>query len=221
MMPSDYVIVTTREAHLNLEEGALRLRASKVKRLVDVTGAALGLIFLLPLFVLVATLICLESRGGPIFRQKRTGYGGVPFVIYKFRTMSVAEDGDVVIQAKRGDGRITPFGSFLRRSSIDELPQLMNVLKGEMSLVGPRPHAVAHDEFYGKEIAGYTGRFAAKPGLTGLAQVSGFRGGTEDIALMVARVSRDLEYIRHWSIWLDFRILIRTLWMGPFDPSAY
>jgi putative colanic acid biosynthesis UDP-glucose lipid carrier transferase len=116
---------------------------------------------------------------------------------------------------------VTPFGRFLRRSSIDELPQLFNVLKGEMSLVGPRPHALAHDEFYGQAIDGYYARFEAKPGLTGLAQVSGFRGGTEDIALMAARVERDVEYIRTWSFWLDIRILVRTLWMGPFDPSAY
>lgn len=220
-MPSDYAIVSTREAHLGLEAGAQRLRASKLKRLIDVFGSAVGLVFLLPLFVLVATLICLESRGSPIFRQRRTGYKGVPFIIYKFRTMSVAEDGDQVVQAVRGDARVTQLGSFLRRSSIDELPQLMNVLKGEMSLVGPRPHAIAHDEYYGQAITGYSSRFDAKPGLTGLAQVSGFRGGTADIALMAARVARDVEYIRHWSLWLDIRILVRTLWMGPFDPSAY
>lgn len=220
-MPSDSVMVAVPDAYPELDEGAQRLRGSKLKRLIDIVGSLFGLIFLLPLFVLVATLICLESRGGPIFRQRRTGYGGAPFVIYKFRTMSVMEDGEAVVQAVRGDSRVTAFGSFLRRSSIDELPQLFNVLKGEMSLVGPRPHAVAHDELYGKAIVGYNARFRAKPGLTGLAQVSGYRGGTEDIALMVARVSRDVEYIRHWSVWLDLKILVRTLWMGPFDPSAY
>lgn len=220
-MPSDYALVSMREAHPGLEAGAQRLRASKTKRLIDVFGSLTGLIFLLPLFVLVATLICLESRGSPIFRQRRTGYNGVPFVIYKFRTMSVAEDGAVVVQAVRGDSRVTQLGSFLRRSSIDELPQLLNVLKGEMSLVGPRPHAIAHDEYYGEAITGYTSRFGAKPGLTGLAQVSGLRGATEDMSLMAARVARDVEYIRHWSVWLDLRILVRTLWMGPFDPSAY
>lgn len=214
-------MVAVPDAYPELDEGAQRLRGSKLKRLIDIVGSLFGLIFLLPLFVLVATLICLESRGGPIFRQRRTGYGGAPFVIYKFRTMSVMEDGEAVVQAVRGDSRVTAFGSFLRRSSIDELPQLFNVLKGEMSLVGPRPHAVAHDELYGKAIVGYNARFRAKPGLTGLAQVSGYRGGTEDIALMVARVSRDVEYIRHWSVWLDLKILVRTLWMGPFDPSAY
>lgn len=220
-MPSDYVIVAMSEPHSSLEEGARRLRLSKTKRLIDVLGSAAGLIFLLPLFVLVATLICLESRGGPIFRQRRTGYNGVPFVIYKFRTMSVQEDGDTIVQAVRGDERVTQLGSFLRRSSIDELPQLMNVLKGEMSLVGPRPHALAHDELYGAAIEHYNQRFMAKPGLTGLAQVSGLRGATADIGLMAARVTRDSEYIRHWSLWLDIRILVRTLWMGPFDPSAY
>lgn len=220
-MPSDYAVVSTRDAPLGLEAGAQRLRASKIKRLIDVVGAGLGLVFLLPLFILIATLICLESRGSPIFRQRRTGYKGKTFIIYKFRTMSVAEDGDRVVQAVRGDSRVTQLGSFLRRSSIDELPQLLNVFKGEMSLVGPRPHAVAHDEYYGRAITGYAGRFDAKPGITGLAQVSGFRGGTEDIALMAARVSRDVDYIRYWSLWLDLQILLRTLWVGPFDPSAY
>lgn len=220
-MPSDYAIVSMSKARLDLEEGASRLRASKAKRLIDIAGSALGLVFLLPLFILVATLICLESRGNPIFRQRRTGCDGVPFTIYKFRTMSVAEDGASVVQAVRGDDRVTSLGSFLRRSSIDELPQLVNVLKGEMSLVGPRPHAVAHDEFYAREIADYAARFEARPGLTGLAQVSGLRGGTAEVALMAARVSRDIEYIRCWSLWLDVRILIRTLWVGPFDPSAY
>lgn len=220
-MPSDYAIVSMREAHHGLEAGAQRLRASRAKRLIDIVGSIAGLVFLLPLFVLVASLICLESRGSPIFRQRRTGYKGEPFIIYKFRTMSVAEDGDDVVQAVRGDTRVTQLGSFLRRSSIDELPQLLNVLKGEMSLVGPRPHAVAHDEYYGQMIVGYSERFGAKPGLTGLAQVSGLRGGTEDISLMAARVERDVEYIGHWSLWLDLRILVRTLWMGPFDRSAY
>jgi putative colanic acid biosysnthesis UDP-glucose lipid carrier transferase len=220
-MPSEYAVLSALEAHPGLEAAARRLRGSKIKRLLDIFGALFGLIFLAPMLVLVTALICMESRGGPIFRQRRTGCDGKTFVIYKFRTMIVAEDGDQVVQAKRGDSRVTPLGSFLRRSSIDELPQLVNVLKGDMSLVGPRPHAIAHDRFYGAQISGYNLRFEAKPGLTGLAQVSGFRGGTEDVALMAARVERDVEYIRTWSIWLDLKILLRTLWMGPFDPSAY
>ncbi|MFN3514795.1 MAG: sugar transferase [Phenylobacterium sp.] len=220
-MPSEYAVLSALEAHPDLEAAARRLRGSRIKRLIDIFGALFGLIFLAPMLALVTVLICLESRGGPIFRQRRTGCDGKTFVIYKFRTMTVAEDGEEVVQARRGDSRITPLGSFLRRSSIDELPQLVNVLRGDMSLVGPRPHAIAHDRFYGGQIPAYTLRFEAKPGLTGLAQVSGFRGGTEDVALMAARVDRDLEYIRTWSIWLDLRILLRTLWMGPFDPSAY
>lgn len=207
--------------HSGQQTGAERLRTSKVKRLIDIFGSLVGLVFLLPLFLLVATLICIESRGNPIFRQRRTGYKGVAFVIYKFRTMSVVEDGEEVVQAVRGDVRVTQLGSFLRRSSIDELPQLLNVLKGEMSLVGPRPHAIAHDDYYSQAIAGYSSRFNARPGITGLAQVSGLRGGTEDIALMAARVTRDVEYIERWSLLLDFQILLRTLWVGPFDPSAY
>ncbi len=221
MMPSDYAITHMRTPPASLEAGARRLRDSKTKRLIDVCGAAFGLLFLMPLLILVAAMICIESRGSPIFRQRRTGCDGAPFVIYKFRTMYVAEDGDMIVQAVRGDNRVTPLGRFLRRSSIDELPQLANVLKGEMSLVGPRPHAIAHDEYYAQEIEDYAARFEARPGLTGLAQVSGLRGGTEDVAQMAARVARDIEYIRYWSLWLDVRILARTLWVGPFDASAY
>lgn len=220
-MPSDCAIITMHDTQTSLGAGARRLRNSKVKRLIDVFGSIFGLLFLLPLLVLVAAMICIESRGSPIFRQRRTGYAGVPFVIYKFRTMRVAEDGDAVVQAVRGDSRVTQLGKFLRRSSIDELPQLLNVLRGEMSLVGPRPHAVAHDEYYSLAIADYSSRFEARPGLTGLAQVSGFRGGTENIALMAARIQWDVTYIRDWSIWLDFKILLRTLWVGPFDEAAY
>jgi putative colanic acid biosysnthesis UDP-glucose lipid carrier transferase len=194
---------------------------SRFKRLIDVAGASFGLVFLAPFLLLVALLIRLESPGPALFRQRRKGRGGVPFAIYKFRTMRCLEDGPEIRQAERGDHRTTWLGAFLRRSSIDELPQLLNVLKGDMSLVGPRPHALAHDEFYGAAIENYDARFLARPGISGLAQVSGLRGPTPNIEWMAARVALDLKYIRNWSVGLDLRILLQTFVVGPFDPAAF
>jgi lipopolysaccharide/colanic/teichoic acid biosynthesis glycosyltransferase len=204
-----------------LDESAVRIASSNLKRILDIIGALAGLLVLSPLLLLVALLIVMESPGSPIFRQRRSGYRGAPFVIYKFRTMRVAEDGPTVVQASREDHRITRIGALLRRTSVDELPQLLNVLKGEMSLVGPRPHALAHDNYYGELIAEYHGRFKTKPGLTGLAQVSGLRGATPDIASMAARVEKDLDYIREWSFLLDVRILFQTGLIFAFHPAAY
>jgi putative colanic acid biosynthesis UDP-glucose lipid carrier transferase len=200
---------------------ASRPASSRLKRLIDVVGAGFGLVFLAPFLLLVALIIQLEGHGPVLFRQRRKGRGGVPFVIYKFRTMRCLEDGPEIRQAQRDDGRTTWFGAFLRRSSIDELPQLLNVLKGEMSLVGPRPHALAHDEFYGAAVENYDARFVVRPGISGLAQVSGLRGATPSLEWMAARVALDLEYIRRWSIGLDIRILWRTVLIGPFDPGAF
>jgi putative colanic acid biosysnthesis UDP-glucose lipid carrier transferase len=197
------------------------LRNSKAKRLIDVLGAGLGFLVLLPFLVLIALFILAESRGPVFFRQRRSGRDGSVFVIYKFRTMNVMEDGDDVTQATRGDNRVTWVGKFLRRSSIDELPQLINVLKGEMSLVGPRPHAVAHDQYYTQMVPDYHLRFHTKPGITGLAQVAGFRGEIRDIPHMQARVARDLEYIENWSLAMDMRILFLTVTSAPFHRSAY
>ena len=204
-----------------LQAGADRLAHAPLKRALDLFGAGVGLMLLLPFLAIVAILIAVESRGSPLFVQRRTGYRGAPFPIYKFRTMRVQEDGAAVIQAARDDDRITFFGRLLRRTSIDELPQLLNVLKGDMSLVGPRPHALAHDEFYGARVLGYPSRFLAKPGITGLAQVSGFRGNTARIELMASRVEKDLDYIREWSLMLDIRILFKTIRLVAFDPEAY
>jgi putative colanic acid biosynthesis UDP-glucose lipid carrier transferase len=201
--------------------GAERLEYSVLKRLLDLVGACFGILFLAPLFALVAVAIVIECPGPALFRQRRTGYKGAPFVIYKFRSMRVQEDGARVVQAQKDDDRITKVGKLLRRTSVDELPQLFNVLKGEMSLVGPRPHALAHDDYYGECVDGYELRFKAKPGLTGLAQVSGFRGETADIASMAARIDKDLEYIRVWSLLLDIKILIRTIFIFAFHPAAY
>jgi putative colanic acid biosynthesis UDP-glucose lipid carrier transferase len=198
-----------------------RLRESRVKRLTDILGAGFGLLILLPFLALIALLITLESNGPVFFRQRRSGRDGTVFTIYKFRTMNVMEDGPDVRQATRGDRRVTRTGKFLRCSSIDELPQLINVLKGEMSLVGPRPHAVAHDQYYDQVVPAYHRRFRARPGITGLAQVTGFRGEIRDIRHMEGRVARDLEYIENWSLTMDARILLLTVACAPFHRAAY
>jgi putative colanic acid biosynthesis UDP-glucose lipid carrier transferase len=194
---------------------------SRLKRLIDIVGAGAGLVILLPLLALIALAIALDSKGPIMFRQRRSGLHGRIFMIYKFRTMTVLEDGADVTQATRGDNRVTELGKFLRRASLDELPQLVNVLKGEMSLVGPRPHAVAHDQYYAQMMPNYHLRFHAKPGITGRAQVAGFRGEVHDISHMQGRLHRDLEYIENWSLAMDVHILILTVTTAPFHHSAY
>jgi len=201
--------------------GPASLRNSRLKRAVDLAGAGFGLVILFPFLALVAILIVLESRGPVFFRQRRSGRDGRIFLIYKFRTMTVLEDGPEIIQARRGDTRVTRLGRLLRRSSIDELPQLLNVMKGEMSLVGPRPHAVAHDQYYATVVPNYQLRFHTRPGITGLAQVAGYRGEVRDLLHMQARVEHDLEYIGNWSMAMDARILLLTVTSAPFHDSAY
>jgi undecaprenyl-phosphate galactose phosphotransferase/putative colanic acid biosynthesis UDP-glucose lipid carrier transferase len=178
-----------------------------IKRSCDLVVTAISLIALAPLLVLVSIAIAAESRGPIIFRQNRKGFNGKQFAIYKFRTLKVAEDGDAVKQVTRQDERLTRIGQILRATSIDELPQLVNVLKGDMSLVGPRPHAVVHDNKYADLVANYALRHHVKPGMTGWAQVNGFRGETAAVELMQRRVSHDLWYVNNWSFWLDLRIL--------------
>jgi putative colanic acid biosynthesis UDP-glucose lipid carrier transferase len=220
-MVADSVSIEAGGEETNLYRPALKAHGAWTKRGLDILGSGLGLLFLSPFLILVAILIRLESRGPALFCQRRTGYRGKEFKIYKFRSMRVAEDGDVITQATPGDARVTRLGAFLRQSSIDELPQLINVFKGDMSLVGPRPHALAHDRYYGEAIAGYHNRFLVRPGITGLAQVMGHRGATPDVAAMARRIDKDLEYIRRWSFRLDVEILCRTLMLGPFDSAAY
>lgn len=220
-MAVDRAELLTEQVDLGLAEVAGRVQRSWAKRAFDLWGAGAGLLFLAPILIFVAVLIRLESRGPALFQQRRTGYAGVPFRIYKFRTMQVREDGDTIRQAERNDPRTTAIGAFLRRSSIDELPQLINVVKGEMSLIGPRPHAVAHDDFYAAVIPTYRQRFLVKPGITGLAQVLGHRGATPEVSTMAARIDKDLQYIGSWSMRLDLTILTKTLLSLPFDPSAY
>jgi putative colanic acid biosynthesis UDP-glucose lipid carrier transferase len=184
-----------------------------IKRATDVSIASVALALLSPLLLLIALLVKLTSPGPVIFRQRRYGLDGEQITVYKFRSMTVTEDGDQVQQARRGDGRLTPIGGFLRRMSLDELPQLVNVLQGRMSLVGPRPHAVAHNEQYRKLIKGYMIRHKVRPGITGLAQVNGCRGETERLEEMQARVAHDIDYLRRWSVMLDLKILWNTALM--------
>jgi undecaprenyl-phosphate galactose phosphotransferase/putative colanic acid biosynthesis UDP-glucose lipid carrier transferase len=191
-------------------QAGLRPRARGLKRVVDAMAAGVALLVLLPLFLSIALLIRLDSRGPVLFRQTRIGLNGRKFVILKFRTMNVLEDGPDIRQATKNDDRVTRIGRWLRATSIDELPQLLNVVAGEMSLVGPRPHAVAHDIQYRSLIAGYSQRHDVKPGITGWAQVCGFRGETPSVELMEKRVEHDLWYVEHWSFWLDFKIVLQT-----------
>ncbi|AYV45600.1 exopolysaccharide biosynthesis protein [Caulobacter flavus] len=188
-----------------------RVAVDPGKRFIDVVVAALALIFFAPVLLLAALWIKLESPGPVLFRQTRGGLNGRTFTIYKLRSMRCEENGDKVTQARRDDDRITKSGKLLRTTSIDELPQLLNVLKGDMSLVGPRPHAMAHDAYYGALISTYNMRFQAKPGLTGLAQIRGLRGGTTDVEDMAARIKADIAYIDGWSLMSDIRILLLTV----------
>src|SRR6185436_12712671 len=182
-----------------------------VKRLSDVAFAGLILTLIAPLLLAIAIGVKRSSPGPILFKQRRYGVDGRKIVVYKFRSMTVAEDGDVVRQATRNDSRITPFGAFLRRTSLDELPQFINVLQGRMSVVGPRPHAVAHNELYRKLIRGYMIRHKVKPGITGLAQVNGLRGETDTVEKMKARIDYDLAYLRSWSLLLDLQIILKTV----------
>jgi putative colanic acid biosynthesis UDP-glucose lipid carrier transferase len=191
------------------------------KRVTDVGFSALILLMLLPLLVLIALVVKLSSPGPIIFKQRRYGLDGREIAVYKFRTMRVTEDGAQIRQASKTDSRITRVGGVLRRSSMDELPQLINVLQGRMSLVGPRPHAVAHNEEYRKLIKGYMVRHKVLPGITGLAQVNGCRGETSKLEEMEARVNYDLDYLRHWSPMLDIKIILMTVVKVFRDDKAY
>jgi putative colanic acid biosysnthesis UDP-glucose lipid carrier transferase len=192
-----------------------------VKRLTDIVCAGLLLVVLLPLMLVIAVLVKTTSHGDTIFKQRRYGLDGRQISVYKFRTMTVAEDGAAVVQVTRDDRRVTPVGAVLRRYSLDELPQLINVLQGRMSLVGPRPHAVAHNEEYRKLIKGYMVRHKVLPGITGLAQINGCRGETASVEDMQARVNFDLEYLRRWSPSLDLKILYLTALRLFRDKKAY
>jgi putative colanic acid biosysnthesis UDP-glucose lipid carrier transferase len=182
-----------------------------LKRATDLGLATVALLVSSPLMLAIAAAVKLTSKGPVLFRQRRYGLNGDEILVYKFRSMTTTEDGAVVTQATRADSRVTPVGRFIRKTSLDELPQLINVLQGKMSVVGPRPHAVAHNEMYRKLISGYMIRHKVRPGITGLAQANGLRGETETLDKMSERVRYDLEYLRHWSPWLDIKIIVKTI----------
>jgi Undecaprenyl-phosphate glucose phosphotransferase len=181
------------------------------KRAFDIVAASCGLVLSLPLLILIAALIRLDSPGPVLFRQRRYGFNQQAFRIFKFRTMTTTDDGQIVVQARPGDPRITRLGRLLRRYNLDELPQFLNVLAGDMSLVGPRPHALAHDVEFQRKIANYARRHNVKPGITGWAQVNGLRGETDTDEKMARRIAYDHWYIDNWSFWLDITILFRTV----------
>lgn len=192
-----------------------------VKRVSDVVIALLILVLTSPLLLLIALAVKLTSPGPVIFRQRRYGLDGREITVYKFRSMSVTEDGAEILQASKDDPRVTPVGRFLRRTSLDEFPQFINVLQGRMSVVGPRPHAVAHNELYRKLIKGYMLRHKVKPGITGWAQVNGYRGETETLDKMSGRIEYDLNYLRNWSLRLDLYIIARTVAVIFGEKTAY
>jgi putative colanic acid biosynthesis UDP-glucose lipid carrier transferase len=192
-----------------------------MKRLEDLVLACLILVLTLPAMLLIALGVKLSSPGPVLFKQRRYGLNGEEILIYKFRTMRVCEDGPDVPQATKNDARVTPFGAFLRKTNLDELPQFLNVLQGRMSIVGPRPHAVAHNEFYRQCIPGYMLRHKVRPGITGWAQVNGWRGETETLNKMEKRIEYDLEYLRQWSFGLDLKIILLTITRSFADKNAY
>lgn len=191
------------------------------KRLEDIIFSSIILLLISPVLFFIACAVKLSSPGPVIFRQIRYGMDGKPIRVWKFRSMKVMENDDKVIQAKKNDFRVTKVGKFLRSTSLDELPQFFNVLFGQMSVVGPRPHAVAHNEQYRKLIQGYMLRHKVKPGITGLAQINGWRGETDTLEKMEKRIEYDLLYIRGWSIWLDVKIIFLTIFKGFVNKSAY
>lgn len=192
-----------------------------IKRGSDILLSILILALISPLLIFIALGIKLTSPGPVIFRQRRYGLDGHEITVYKFRSMVTTEDGDVICQAKKIDPRITPLGALLRKTSLDELPQFLNVLQGRMSIVGPRPHAVAHNEMYRKLIKGYMLRHKVQPGISGWAQVNGCRGETETLDKMKARIDCDLEYLRHWSLRLDLYIIAKTVWVVLKGENAH
>ena len=192
-----------------------------IKHFSDFVLASLILIMISPIMLGIVLAIKLTSPGPVIFKQRRYGLNGESFIVYKFRSMTVCEDGSNIVQAQVNDQRTTKVGAFLRRTSLDELPQFINVLQGRMSIVGPRPHAVAHNEMYRGLIKGYMLRHKVKPGITGWAQVNGCRGETQELNKMEARIEYDLSYLKNWTIWLDFWIIMRTVWVVLRRDNAY
>jgi len=192
-----------------------------IKRTEDLVVASIILTLISPVLIAIAFAVKFTSKGPAIFKQDRYGLDGRKIKVWKFRSMTVAENSDVVTQAKKNDVRITKLGAFLRRTSLDELPQFINVLTGDMSIVGPRPHAVAHNEEYRKKVEFYMLRHKTKPGITGWAQINGWRGETDTLDKMTKRIEFDLHYIKHWSLWFDIKIIFMTIFKGFKNANAY
>jgi putative colanic acid biosynthesis UDP-glucose lipid carrier transferase len=206
---------------ISLRDTPLRGINSLIKKMEDILLASAILLFTSPIMLIIAIAIKLTSPGPILFKQWRYGLNGHPIRVYKFRTMTVCEDGYTFRQATKCDARVTRVGAFLRRTSLDELPQFINVLQGRMSIVGPRPHPVALNEEYRKLVPGYMLRHKVKPGITGLAQINGWRGETDTFEKMEQRVEQDLEYLRRWSFVLDLKIIAKTLLNGAWRANAY
>jgi Undecaprenyl-phosphate glucose phosphotransferase len=210
-----------RVLSIEIQRAPLSLTERLVKRSLDIVLALLALMFFVPVMTLTALAIKLDGPGPIIFRQNRKGFNGQQFVMFKFRTMKVQENGATVTQATRDDPRVTGIGRLLRATSVDELPQLVNVLRGDMSLIGPRPHALAHDNYFEKVLEDYAFRHHVKPGMTGWAQVNGLRGATPTVDLISRRIKMDLWYINNWTLWLDIQILAKTFFEVLRKRNAY
>ncbi|NCN67954.1 MAG: hypothetical protein COW74_08445 [Piscirickettsiaceae bacterium CG18_big_fil_WC_8_21_14_2_50_44_103] len=195
--------------------------ARMLKRFEDVTLSTLILILISPIMIALAIGVKLSSPGPILFKQKRYGLNGKEIKVYKFRSMTTQDNGATINQATKNDPRITKFGAFIRKTSLDELPQFINVIQGKMSIVGPRPHANAHNEQYRKLVPQYMQRHLVKPGITGWAQINGWRGETETLDKMEKRIEFDLHYINNWSLWFDIKIIILTVFKGFIDKNAY
>ncbi len=206
---------------ISVYDSPMKGGSSALKRIEDIILASLILCIIAIPMLIISVAIKLTSKGPIIFKQDRYGMDGKKIKIWKFRSMTTQDNGDVVKQATKGDARITPLGAFLRRTSLDELPQFINVLQGSMSVVGPRPHAVSHNELYRKQITYYMLRHKMKPGITGWAQVSGWRGETDTVDKMEMRIKFDLYYIRNWSLWFDFKIVVFTIFKGFVGKHVY
>ena len=192
-----------------------------LKRTEDIVLATIILILISPVMLIIAMAIKIDSKGPVIFKQKRGGINNTEIIVYKFRSMTTQDNESAVKQASKNDPRTTSVGNFLRKTSLDELPQFINAIQGTMSIVGPRPHAVAHDLEYGNLIPEYSQRFLVKPGITGLAQINGWRGQTDTLDKMQKRVDMDLHYINNWSLWLDIKIIFTTIWKGFNIKNTY
>lgn len=210
------------EKHIKLKQSrANHIVCKFLKRSQDIVVSTIILILISPILLLIAMSIKATSKGPIIFKQKRGGINNKEIVIYKFRSMSTQDNGLVVSQVTKNDTRITSIGAFLRKSSLDELPQFINVIQGRMSVVGPRPHAIAHNIEYAKLILEYNQRTLVKPGITGLAQINGWRGETDALEKMQKRVNMDLNYIYNWTLWLDIKIIFMTIFKGFINKNAY